>query len=114
MGRRASCVAALWGGWGAELEFWREGFESRSNAFSFCAGREDMDYSNPSNLRWSVRSDRLTVVFAEVPGMNVEFSFDSSTPNRLLKTPTFPLQTKTVAGALCFQFHRIKSSRDNK
>ena len=38
MGRRASCVAALWAGWGAELEFWREGFESRSNAFSFCAG----------------------------------------------------------------------------
>ena len=35
---RASGVAALWGGWGAELEFWREGFESRSNAFSFCAG----------------------------------------------------------------------------
>jgi hypothetical protein len=40
-----------------------------------------MDYSNPSNLRWSVRSDRLTVVFAEVPGMNVEFAFHSSPPS---------------------------------
>jgi hypothetical protein len=24
---RAGFVAALWGGWGAELEFWREGFD---------------------------------------------------------------------------------------
>jgi hypothetical protein len=80
----------------------------------FLPAREHMDFSNPANLGWSVRSDGLTVVFAEVPGMNVEFSFDSSTPNRLLKTPTFPLQTQRVAGALCLQFHRIKSSRDNK
>jgi hypothetical protein len=80
----------------------------------FLPGREDMDYSNPSNLRWSVRSDGLTVDFAEVPSMSAEFAFHSSPPQCLLKTSTFPLQTQRVAGALCLQLHRIKSSRDNK
>ena len=38
---RAVCVAALWGGWGAELEFWREGFDKfRGDAFD---GEEVID-----------------------------------------------------------------------
>jgi hypothetical protein len=79
----------------------------------FLPAREHMDFSNPANLRWSVRSDGLTVDFAEVPSMSAEFAFDSS-PQCLLKTPTFPLQTQTVAGPLCSEPHGIKSSWDNK